>query len=327
MSDGPDVGGAGGGAGGSSPRPVGGFVAGLCSVTLRASSPGEVVDVAAAAGLTAIEWGGDVHVPTGDLSAATEVAARTAAAGLSVGSYGSYLFAEPELADDEIARVVDTATALGAPWIRVWCPFGVEPGAPADLVAGIAATLARIADRSAAAGCAAYVEFHGQTLTATEASAAAVLAAAGAIAPSSPGSAAAGPWSAWQPPYWDRTRATGSSDGPDDRTDTAGSAVGGPAVDDVTGIGRLAPRLAHLHVYAWDHDGGRAPLATQAAAWVHRIRAAGAAGPAADAIGDLGPRLALLEFVPDDEAGAVASEAATLRSLLATAAPNEEDRP
>ena len=122
-------------SGGPTAGSVGGFVAGLCSVTLRASSPGEVVDVAAAAGLTAIEWGGDVHVPTGDLSAATEVAARTAAAGLSVGSYGSYLFAEPELADDEIARVVDTATALGAPWIRVWCPFGVEPGAPADLVA------------------------------------------------------------------------------------------------------------------------------------------------------------------------------------------------
>ena len=308
-------------SGGPTAGSVGGFVAGLCSVTLRASSPGEVVDVATAAGLAALEWGGDVHVPAGDLSAAAAVAERTTAAGLSVASYGSYLFADPALADDDIGRVVDTAAALGAPWIRVWCPFGVEPGAPADLVAGVAATLARIAVRAVDVGCAAYVEFHGQTLTATEASAAAVLAAAAAACESS----VAGPWSAWQPPYWDRTRPTGSVDGASAATGGVEPAARRPAVDDdVVGIGRLAPRLAHLHVYAWDHDGGRAPLASQADAWVRRIRAAAGAGP----VDEVGPRLALLEFVPDDEPDAVASEAATLQSVLAAAvAPNEEDRP
>jgi len=36
---------------------------GLCSVTLRGSSPQEVVDARLAAGLSGVEWGADVHVP------------------------------------------------------------------------------------------------------------------------------------------------------------------------------------------------------------------------------------------------------------------------
>lgn len=298
---------------------AGAFAPGLCSVTLRGSSVGEVVDVAAGGGLAAIEWGGDVHVPAGDLAAAASAGELTAAAGLVVGSYGSYLFAEPTLADDDIARVVETAAALGAPWVRVWCPFGVEPGAPEDEVVAVAATLRRITGRASAVGVGVYVEFHGQTLTATEASAAAVLAAA-----SSP----AGPWSAWQPPYWDRTRPLGAA------TDPVGDpATGGGRHDaadrDEAGIAVLAPRLVHVHVYAWDHEGGRHPLATQADAWVRRLRAAALAGPVGGPPLDDRPRLALLEFVPDDDRAAVATEAATLRSLLASTAddPDHEEVP
>ncbi len=40
--------------------------AGLVSVTFRQLSPEEIVRVAREAGLTVIEWGGDVHVPPGD---------------------------------------------------------------------------------------------------------------------------------------------------------------------------------------------------------------------------------------------------------------------
>ena len=36
---------------------------GLCSVTLRGMPPDAVIGVAAEAGLEAIEWGADVHVP------------------------------------------------------------------------------------------------------------------------------------------------------------------------------------------------------------------------------------------------------------------------
>ena len=37
----------------------------LCSVTFRALTPEEVLELAARAELDAIEWGGDVHVPCG----------------------------------------------------------------------------------------------------------------------------------------------------------------------------------------------------------------------------------------------------------------------
>src|SRR5262245_17804648 len=63
---------------------------GLCSVTLRACSIDEVVAVAVGAGLECIEWGGDVHVPPGDLEAARRARSATSAAGLRVASYGSY---------------------------------------------------------------------------------------------------------------------------------------------------------------------------------------------------------------------------------------------
>ena len=66
---------------------------GLCSVTFRSLTPQAVIDLAAANGIKAIEWGGDVHVPPGDLENARQVAARTAETGLSVSSYGSYISA------------------------------------------------------------------------------------------------------------------------------------------------------------------------------------------------------------------------------------------
>ena len=43
---------------------------GLCSVTFRRCSAAEIVELATRAGLRCIEWGGDVHVPHGDLRTA-----------------------------------------------------------------------------------------------------------------------------------------------------------------------------------------------------------------------------------------------------------------
>ena len=64
--------------------------AGLVSITFRDLSPEEVVQVAVENGLEGIEWGGDVHVPHGNLAVAKKVARQTAEGGLKVASYGSY---------------------------------------------------------------------------------------------------------------------------------------------------------------------------------------------------------------------------------------------
>ncbi|MEL7086971.1 MAG: hypothetical protein AAGL98_00775 [Planctomycetota bacterium] len=63
---------------------------GLVSVTFRKLTPTQICELAADAGLQGIEWGGDVHVPAGDVGAAKAVAALTRARGLAVAAYGSY---------------------------------------------------------------------------------------------------------------------------------------------------------------------------------------------------------------------------------------------
>ena len=63
---------------------------GLVSITFRRLSPREIVKLVKKSGLEGIEWGGDVHVPHGDLSVAREVATMTQEEGLVVAAYGSY---------------------------------------------------------------------------------------------------------------------------------------------------------------------------------------------------------------------------------------------
>ncbi|HZG75644.1 MAG TPA: hypothetical protein VEZ72_07275 [Paenibacillus sp.] len=92
---------------------------GLLSITFRSMSPEAIAALAAEAGLEGIEWGGDLHVPHGDVEAARRVARLTAEAGLAVAAYGSYYrigVEQPYSFDDVLA----SASALGAPAVRVW---------------------------------------------------------------------------------------------------------------------------------------------------------------------------------------------------------------
>src|SRR4051812_7978724 len=145
---------------------------GLVSVTFRQFDPATVVSLAVSAGLRAIEWGGDVHVPAGDVATARRVAALTGDAGLKVACYGSYLRLEHGAGADlgTVESVVDTAQALGAPLIRVWA--GRKPSADADdahwsLVVAAANEVAEVAAR---AGIDVAFEYHRNTLTDTRTS-------------------------------------------------------------------------------------------------------------------------------------------------------------
>lgn len=124
------------------------------------------------AGLKGIEWGGDVHVPHGDVGRAREVRELTLEAGLSVAAYGSYYRAgQSEGAGLPFARVLETAVELGAPTIRVW-----PGGAGSDVTDEegrwkIIEDLRRISGLAAKAGVSVSTEFHGGTLTDTNESA------------------------------------------------------------------------------------------------------------------------------------------------------------
>jgi sugar phosphate isomerase/epimerase len=213
---------------------------GLVSVTFRQLTPEEVIAAAAAARLAAIEWGGDVHVPHGDLSAASRVAELTTAAGLKVAAYGSYY----RLAhSDDAVPVVRTAAALGAETVRVWA--GRRPSAEADAAywAAVVADAQRLASLAADAGMSISFEYHRNTLTDTRASTARLLDAL-------PGPAIR---TLWQPqPERDRE-------------------------ENLADLRAVLPRLTNLHVFAWTATGERRPLADGTADWQAYLAEAAAA--------------------------------------------------
>lgn len=139
---------------------------GLCSITFRALGVERIVALAADTGLESIEWGGDVHVPPGDVVTARRVARVTADAGLISCSYGSYFRAGVE---EDFAPVLDAASALGVDRIRVWA--GRIGSADADDThrAGVTDRLRAAAAAASERGVSLALEFHGRTLADTPA--------------------------------------------------------------------------------------------------------------------------------------------------------------
>ncbi len=266
----------------SSPR----ILPGICSVTFRRLSIEEIAHAAAEAGLAAIEWGADVHVPPGDTAAASRAISACDRHGLTITSYGSYL--QPSAGNSEIAAALDTAAQLGATTVRVWTPLGELPDCNPTVWAAQRDGLVRIAEAARERSLQVGLEFHGWTLTHTAASANRLLDDVGAE----------NLHSYWQPTYWEA-----------DMLDDAEAQLA-----ELTAV---SPRLAHLHVYWW-RGRDRFPLADGAHVWP-RALAHAAATPWPH-----GPRAALLEFVPDDDPELLQREAAQLIEWLtaATSSPH-----
>lgn len=55
------------------------FTTGLVSISFRKETPQTLIRASREAGLEKIEWGGDVHVPVGDLARAKQVGEETRA--------------------------------------------------------------------------------------------------------------------------------------------------------------------------------------------------------------------------------------------------------
>lgn len=157
------------------------MIPGLVSVTFRQLSPGEIIALVVGAGLEAIEWGGDVHVPVGEFRTAREVGARCADNGIGIEAYGSYY-----RADGDFGPVLATALALGAPRIRVWA--GSRGSAEEPDRAAVVEDLRKVAALAAGEGVEIAVEYHANTLTDTLDSALDLFAEAPALKPY------------WQPP-------------------------------------------------------------------------------------------------------------------------------
>ena len=251
---------------------------GLVSVSFRALSPRQIVDLSRQCGLRAIEWGGDVHVPPGHLARAREVRAMTADAGLRTVAYGSYL----RLGEDE-ARVrfdatIETAMELAAPTIRVWAGRRGSAQSDATYRSRVADQALELAAKTRVTSAALLIcyEYHADTLTDTDDSAAELLAAT-----DHPNIR-----TLWQPPH-------------------------GLTIEQrCESLRRVLGRLQHVHVFHWPKRGERAPLADGRDDWARyfAILATEFASPACPA---------LLEFVRNDDPNQLRADSATLKELLA----------
>jgi Xylose isomerase-like TIM barrel. len=144
------------------------FFTGMVSVTFRRFSIDEVINAAVRAGLDGIEWGGDVHIPHGDLAAARFAAAKCTDTGLHCFSYGSYYRTGQ---GQNPTPIIETASALGAPNIRIWAGAKGSEASTEFERAAVVSDLRAFAGEAAKAGLSVSLEWHGGTLTDTTQSA------------------------------------------------------------------------------------------------------------------------------------------------------------
>jgi sugar phosphate isomerase/epimerase len=145
---------------------------GLTSITFRNLAPEEIISLTLRGGLDGIEWGGDIHVPHGDIKTAREVRKMTLESGLEISSYGSYYkAAASEKEGFFFTEALDSAVELGAPTIRVWAGKCGSKDADSNYRASVIKDLKHISKLALTAGITVSLEYHGGTLTDTNESA------------------------------------------------------------------------------------------------------------------------------------------------------------
>lgn len=211
------------------------LIPGLVSITFRALKPDEIIRRAAEAGLKAIEWGADVHVPPDDLDHARRVGEQTRSAGLAVSSYGSYYKAGQ--APTTFDAILHTARALGAPRIRIWAGITGAEQADEAIWQTVIHDIQRVVELAGRDNIRVAVEFHSGTLTSRASSAARLLHAVPELE------------TYWQP-----------------RADLCPDEA-------LAELASLSDRLVHVHVFHWQPGWMRHPLAEGASCWLKYVRA------------------------------------------------------
>lgn len=257
------------------------FVTGLVSITFRQLSAEQIIELVRKAGLDSIEWGGDVHVPHGNLERAREVALMTRDAGLEVACYGSYYHCGGvKDQEPDPVEVVETAKALDAPLIRCWAGIKGSSETSPDERHRIIEDAHAVMDYAQAADIDVCFEYHGGSLTDEVGSFRQLV---GEIERENFKTL-------WQPCQYHT---------PEER---------------IEGLKIALPALANLHVFQWVQEGRqvvRRPLAEGREEWADYLRIVDRNMKAEDTDHGL-----LLEFVQDDDPEVFKADAATLRSWL-----------
>lgn len=248
---------------------------GLVSITFRQLSVEEIVKLVSKAGLEAIEWGGDVHVPHGNVERAKEVETLTANAGLEVAAYGSYYRVGCE--NEEVGSfegVLETAVALGAPTIRVWAGNKGSKEADKKWWNTVIEESNRIATMAESKGIKIAYEYHDNTLTDTDESAIRLLKEV-----NHPNI-----YTYWQPPHSFTVK---------DREDS---------------IRGVLPWLSNIHVFYWTDSPERVrhPISKAKYDWIKYLQIAAE---------DKEDNYAMIEFVKDDKIEQFLDDAEALKEI------------
>jgi sugar phosphate isomerase/epimerase len=200
---------------------------GLVSISFRSLSAEDLILLVCKARLKDIEWGGDIHVPQGDIRKAKSVGEMTREAGLAVAAYGSYYRIGVSEIEIPFGKILDTAEALEAPVIRTWA------GKVGDSLSATEAEWKKIIEESRRVGKMAQdrgmmlsFEFHSGTLNDRAASCERLLNAIGLENVNT---------------YWQPT-------------------LGIPAEDNLAMLQQVKDRVGHLHVFHWINGAERRPL-------------------------------------------------------------------
>lgn len=211
---------------------------GIVSVTYRQLTPAALLDAARKAQLSVIEWGGDVHVPHGDISRAIHVGGMTRGAGLLPVSYGTYYRAGSYGSEYPavFTAMLRTAEALGASNLRLWAGCSGSIDTDAVLRTALTNELRHCAQMAKNDGKSISFEYHSGTLTDRADSARRLMEALGADNASL---------------YWQPNQFLSHE-------------------ENCSALQQLLPYISNVHVFAWEGS-ARLPLAAHAQRWRNYI--------------------------------------------------------
>jgi 3-dehydroshikimate dehydratase len=262
------------------------LIPGLVSVTFRNKTAEEIIGLCAKAGLKAVEWGENAHVFPGNTVQSRALARKCADAGIQIAAYGSYYRLGERM---DFTPSLESAAALGAPLIRIWA--GTKPSADVDasLFTRLAEEAASVAEKAAVMNIKIALEWHKNTLTDTNSSAAQFLETVNNH----------NLYCLWQPAaaLTEAERCTGLTFLADPRASKFGE------------------RLANIHVYYWK-DGVRRPLSEGTDAWKRYLSVLEH---------DNETRFLLLEFVMDDTEAQFFQDAVTLHTFCVPYKTGQEE--
>lgn len=208
---------------------------GLCSVTFRDDSVDYIIDLAKEAGIQAIEWGSDNHLPKNDIAQAERVAQLMQEAGLTTSSYGAYY----KLGSfDDFEPFIQIAQIVDASIIRVWAGEEGSADVAGEYRQDIIEDANRIGKMAAEANLSIALEYHMDTLTDTPSSAQQLMQEI--TAPNA--------YLYWQP------------------------AESLTVEERIESLPNLAPWITNVHVFHWQDFYNRYPLADGQDEWLQYIR-------------------------------------------------------